>query len=321
MILDTDLSCSSRFTDVTGFVAVDDTRKLIVVSFRGTNSLENALQDVLIVRIPAPEVCEVCALPLLGSFDSELVVMLGPLCFGKVVVPKFHLIKTFSKAVDLRGFYIRKMEPFNGSNLSISPKRSEGSSKCYTKTISTNQFLHIKECTACKGFLESYRDVRQPILTAVQSSTAAHPDYQVIVTGHSLGGALANLCAADLRNQHVSPLVDLYTFGAPRTGDQDLAAYITAQAPAQGANYRVTHRDDPVPRVPPKSLGYGHPLPQYYIDSGTFETVAGGDVQVFSQDNSGDDLPVNIFDLDVPAHLWYFAAIGICLGFTGFRFD
>ena len=46
-------------TDVTGFVATDSTNKLIVVSFRGTNSIRNAITNTLFLLIPV-DLCPGC---------------------------------------------------------------------------------------------------------------------------------------------------------------------------------------------------------------------------------------------------------------------
>ena len=43
------------------------------------------------------------------------------------------------------------------------------------------------------------------------------------MTGHSLGGALAVLCALDL--QDIYGNINLYTFGCPRVGNAAFAQY------------------------------------------------------------------------------------------------
>lgn len=58
-------------------------------------------------------------------------------------------------------------------------------------------------CTGCQahaGFLASWESVKSQIQEAVKSATARYPSYIIIATGHSLGGALATLAAADLRH-------------------------------------------------------------------------------------------------------------------------
>lgn len=69
----------------------------------------------------------------------------------------------------------------------------------------------------------------------------------VLITGHSLGGAIAELLAAR-RIDGAFTNVSLLTFGQPRTGDSSLAA----RAPA---NYvRVVNQGDPVAGIPPRPL-------------------------------------------------------------------
>lgn len=58
---------------------------------------------------------------------------------------------------------------------------------------------------------------------------------------------------------------DVYTVGSPRVGNLDFVQFVTAQA---GAEYRATHYDDPVPRLPPIVLGYFHTSPEYWLEAG-----------------------------------------------------
>jgi predicted lipase len=56
---------------------------------------------------------------------------------------------------------------------------------------------------------------------------ASRGPWQVYVTGHSLGGALATLCAYELCNRAPSKRahysVTMYTYGAPRVGNKTFA--------------------------------------------------------------------------------------------------
>ncbi len=47
-----------------------------------------------------------------------------------------------------------------------------------------------------QGFLGAYRDVQSQVLAAVQKANLACPDCRILLTGHSLGGALATIAAA-----------------------------------------------------------------------------------------------------------------------------
>ena len=75
---------------------------------------------------------------------------------------------------------------------------------------------------------------------------------RVWVTGHSLGGALAVLLAATMRESSL-PVHGLYTFGAPRVGDQRFAGRLNRELEG-AAHWRVVNEGDLVPHVPPESL-------------------------------------------------------------------
>ncbi|CAN0320716.1 unnamed protein product, partial [Ectocarpus sp. 12 AP-2014] len=72
------------------------------------------------------------------------------------------------------------------------------------------------------GFCEFYQTlVTKGLAAKVVHLARKHPTYTIFVTGHSLGGAAAAVCAADLveRLEVASERVVLYTLGEPRAGD------------------------------------------------------------------------------------------------------
>ncbi|KAL6072124.1 Phospholipase A(1) DAD1, chloroplastic [Balamuthia mandrillaris] len=108
-------------------------------------------------------------------------------------------------------------------------------------------------CMVHRGFFESYDSVKTQARSTVGALASTYPNARILVTGHSLGGALATLCAVDLVAYGVvtdPSRVSLYTFGAPRVGNKEFAAWALT-----GLNlfdtWRVVHGDDLVPHVPP----------------------------------------------------------------------
>gem|GEM_PF-2233415 len=99
------------------------------------------------------------------------------------------------------------------------------------------------------GFSDAFAAV-VPQLTEILS--LCDKAKNVIVCGHSLGGALATLCAAWIR-QTTSRQVMLYTFGSPRVGCRDFVEHYskTASFPA----FRVANPTDIVPSVPWDTAG------------------------------------------------------------------
>ncbi|KAI8148325.1 catalysis At the Interface: the anatomy of A conformational change in A triglyceride lipase [Fennellomyces sp. T-0311] len=120
-------------------------------------------------------------------------------------------------------------------------------------TPATGAYVHA-------GFLASYEDVKSRLMQTVNSQRQAYPNYKIAITGHSLGGATALLCALDLYQQGASNLA-LYTQGQPRVGNPAFANYVVnTKIPYK----RIVHERDTVPHVPSVAAGYLHAGEEYW---------------------------------------------------------
>lgn len=100
-----------------------------------------------------------------------------------------------------------------------------------------------------RGFYRGYLSIRDELLAQVSES-----DEQVLIVGHSLGGAVGVLAAVDL-NFNLGKQVHLVTLGSPRVGN---AAFIDACQRRIASHTRLVHGWDPVPRHPWPVWGYRH---------------------------------------------------------------
>jgi triacylglycerol lipase len=103
-----------------------------------------------------------------------------------------------------------------------------------------------------RGFVQAYFSVRDQIHDYVKS----HEISSVTTTGHSLGGALATLCAVDIQYNFANKVsVEAYTYGAPKVGNDAFRESFNKRVPN---SYRFAHGMDIVVELPRWWQGYRH---------------------------------------------------------------
>jgi hypothetical protein len=129
--------------------------------------------------------------------------------------------------------------------------------------------------TVHQGFQHVYYAVRDNVLRLVRERCGSIRE--VLVTGHSLGAALAALALPDivqfLRGQPGVPedlKVTLYNLASPRAGHADFKSFFNERFSC----WRVVNTWDLVPNMPPRLSGYAHIGAQLTIDSGFSLNVA-----------------------------------------------
>ena len=111
------------------------------------------------------------------------------------------------------------------------------------------EFL-IVDHDAHLGFALSARDLMSQMwLDGVQLDK----DKPLVLCGHSLGGAVATIVAAQLQAMH--PEMMLVTFGSPRPGGRKFRERFNV------SHKRYVHENDVVPSLPPVVFGYRHAGP------------------------------------------------------------
>ncbi|EOD06202.1 hypothetical protein EMIHUDRAFT_250014 [Emiliania huxleyi CCMP1516] len=111
-------------------------------------------------------------------------------------------------------------------------------------------------------------------------------DGALLITGHSLGGALAMLAARDLGPALASKM-SIYTFGNPRVGDAALAEDTDAATRECEGPFRCIVEDDVVARLP---RGKQANRIYDYRHAGTTALLEGGSVRLAKAD--GEDCPL-----------------------------
>ncbi|KAI0941021.1 hypothetical protein AcV7_003241 [Taiwanofungus camphoratus] len=158
------------------------------------------------------------------------------------------------------------------------------------------------------GFQQTQGRTADLILSTVQSALSSTGYTNVLVTGHSLGAAVATLDATMLRMALPSSVnVDAVVFGLPRVGNQQFANMIDSMFPDFT---HVTNQDDPVPRVPPQFLSYQHPSGEAHITAVDSSTGDATMVQCPGQENEHCSDGNSLLDSSVQNHLGpYFSGV------------
>ncbi|ORX94022.1 alpha/beta-hydrolase [Basidiobolus meristosporus CBS 931.73] len=174
------------------------------------------------------------------------------------------------------------------------------------------------------GFLKAFNSVSEDVIAGLKKVVDQLPinpdEYELVVTGHSLGGAVAVLGAMEIKNHLLNPKsprcitppaktinpekILVRTYGQPRVGNPKFAAlaYKTlSNSTISDSFIRVTSKNDPVPHVPPESFGFLHSPHEVYIHWFTGKTMNCNDAGM-AEDN---DCIRGYLPVDVISHMTY----------------
>lgn len=167
------------------------------------------------------------------------------------------------------------------------------------------------------GFYYAYHNttMRSGILNAVQRAKEYYGDIDIIVTGHSMGGAMAAFCGLDLVVNCEAQNVQVITFGQPRIGNSAFATYYSKLLPN---TIRVTHEHDIVPHLPPyyyifPQKTYHHFPTEVWLHDMGIQSLVVYDVEKIC-DKTGEDPTCSrsVTGNSIADHLVYFGVELMC---------
>lgn len=192
------------------------------------------------------------------DFDDRTAIFLAAVCSqtyaqfndaeGRYVIPEFYEQAASFSAKSITG----QMETF-GFILESKDRIIIAFRGTSTTTDWISDAIAIQSNYRCvpnsgkshKGMSDIYYSARKAILSSLDK-LPAHK--KLMITGHSLGGALATLCAVDVAANSPFRLPSVYTYGSPRVGDP---TFSKVYANKVDQSYRINNFYDVVPHLPP----------------------------------------------------------------------
>ncbi|KAK6454792.1 triacylglycerol lipase precursor [Scheffersomyces xylosifermentans] len=143
-------------------------------------------------------------------------------------------------------------------------------------TKESKKFVACDDCKVHRGFYNFLKKNCGGVLNKVSAVKKAHPTYQLVLSGHSLGAALALLSGIEFNLMGYQPLI--ITYAGSKVGNGNFVDFtnrlmdnytnklaISSSNDFKSGYVRVVHKLDIVPSLPPSPL-FKHGGFEYYID-------------------------------------------------------
>lgn len=114
------------------------------------------------------------------------------------------------------------------------------------------------------GYYNAFTQIHGPIDDAIRAASGGAAEREVVVTGHSLGGAIGSILATWLLRKYPGKVTGLF-FAPPRQGNAAWADYVDKLS--GGRIQHMNNFNDIVPHLPPRALDYRHYGHEVYITS------------------------------------------------------
>ncbi|KXN68905.1 alpha/beta-hydrolase [Conidiobolus coronatus NRRL 28638] len=123
-----------------------------------------------------------------------------------------------------------------------------------------------KDAELHEGFNDMTNSLFEQTKNTLKNLIGKYPDYKLVFTGHSLGGAIATLTAFKLGEQKFInwEKLNVITYGQPRVGNPKFANYLVSKP---WTFTRITAYSDIVAISPGMSMGYYHNQHNMHINS------------------------------------------------------
>lgn len=128
-----------------------------------------------------------------------------------------------------------------------------------------------------KGFVKLYSEIKYSFIKQIENN--ADKNTPIIISGHSLGAAIATILGLDLKLLGYNCCV--YSFSSPRIGNKEFSKTVTdSKLPV----FRINNTEDTIPDTPTSvSPNFtNHDMPYFYYHTGTLYTFSDNWFSIFN---------------------------------------
>ncbi|KAI8897631.1 class 3-domain-containing protein [Globomyces pollinis-pini] len=128
------------------------------------------------------------------------------------------------------------------------------------------EIYHVNYSQVHAGFTITYLSIRKKLQSTLQNTISKFPNYNLVFTGHYLGGVLATLAAIDffVHNSNNTTKLSVYSYAQPRFANYEFAKFVQSLGFSK-SYYRLHRISDPVVLLPKLFQGYVHVGKQYTL--------------------------------------------------------
>lgn len=151
------------------------------------------------------------------------------------------------------------------SNFAIQPTEySPISKKEYWELVKNGRLSFCKDCQIHKGLSKFKESLGGEFLDKIEYTLKNYPSFKIVITGHSLGAALASMVGIELKLKGYQPLV--LTYATPKIFNSNLKDWVnelfesvkvhddiiqSRKVKTERGYFRVIHKNDYIQSVPP----------------------------------------------------------------------
>ncbi|AQZ17048.1 YJR107W [Zygosaccharomyces parabailii] len=223
------------------------------------------------------------------------------------------------------------------SDFTIYPTRWEPSSKgCYQDLVDSGAIRPCEGCKIHRGFYKFSETLAELFLDKIEHIFSKYPKYRLVITGHSLGAALASIAGIELKLRGYNPVV--VTYANPLMFNSQMKEWVDDLFETESVDkhcrqhrrldlrkgyFRVVHNEDYIPMVPPnyKEAGIEIFIKKKEVPHEITDLEYRGTKGYYDEPDSEEDLYVKSALLENgdwlhrKEHCSYFIFISGCAGF------